>query len=406
MRSSRDGGSLMSDRMRPRGCAALLMLAVLPGWGAAQQGSRGVPDRSALEAHYRARIAAARVLVAANDSAVRAASARRVLTYATPVTRGPITILTSPEMGATAAEILRRADSIANQSPYGIPADLHVAYRLMPLAPLSPLDTVVRWRFVNPADAAKGYFSVYSDSVDIARASHSLAEVATAHAAARLPTSMQRWLGARLLDRDYDHRWETVYSIMVTSPAFVTRTCLSGHMAACRQVLRIERPADPLLEWYTPAARRALVEPLSRPEVRTLQRVNVDANMPGGLTACVQGRDDTACTRILRTYYDSSAWLRPAGTDVLEEALVQAAVAMPGAPGISAVLGKESLNLARALESIGGQPLDRVIEAWLARVKAARIESVELAVPQAATATAWLLLFGVLALGGTRWRSA
>jgi hypothetical protein len=192
---------------------------------------------------------------------------------------------------------------------------------------------------------------------------------------------------------------------MVTSPAIVTRTCLAGQTAACREVLGIDRPADALTAWYTPRARRAMVEPLADLEVHTVLKRNIESAMPGAISACVTERDDAVCTRIIRTHFDSGAYMFAAQTKDTEQSFVQLAVGLPGAPGLKAVIGRENLGLRESLEAIGGRPIDQMIESWLARVIAAEPESVDPSAGEALQAMFWIVALGALALGGTRWRS-
>jgi hypothetical protein len=185
---------------------------------------------------------------------------------------------------------------------------------------------------------------------------------------------------------------ERLYRLMVTRPSSAVRRCYLGEIAACRDVLAISEIGDPLNVWYDSNDWRALVE--SR---RWGSRPAAD------LTLCLEGQLDEACLTVLRTVPARS--LAPLPGDA-RQLLVDVAVDLGGEGAYRRLLAPGDLKLETRLALAAGVDSDSLISAWRMAMLAARPASP--AVPRRSTWATflWILVFGILGLRSTRWRSS
>jgi hypothetical protein len=329
--------------------------------------------------------------------------------FSTAVTRGSITVQTAPAYTEVVAVALMRIDSMLARSPLGGDARNPVTFRLHPhWQRFEYREGGMRMWMLDllGADGTESGAEWWQSEGEAPHENNIAAALQGNERSRRmklLPPALTSWLDGPLHDLDTEDRWVTTYTSLATSPTTIATACLVGNLGACKEVLLLESPRDRLLAWFTPSARRTLVQPYTD-EKRGVRR-RVDSLMAGALTACVDGSDDAACIRILRDYVGVAGWGDPMRSPAGRESLINAAVRMPGAPGLVAVMGRPDRNVVAALEAMSGKPLDEVLHSWIDQVRRAEPDRVQLPSHRVLSATFWIFAFGALALRGTRWRS-
>jgi len=348
-----------------------------------------------------ARIAADR---RAADSVRNVARAR----YEVGITHGPVTVMTDSPWADTVRGALVVMDSVLSMWMLPRPSTLSVAYRFHPEWGEVDSDTIskVRW-FLDRVDGRSSESSRdWWNTMPSARVlGVSLAMSEKEQLNRQLPDAVQKWLNVQLTARRRTDTWTETYLKLATSETVLSRTCLMGSIKACRQMLLLEPTADPVVEWFTPSARRAQVARLRSPQLESFA-AGVERSMPGALGECIDSSNDAACIRIIKEKLGVRTYGDPLQTPIAREALVIAALDLPGAPGISAVIGRSALSVEDALQAMSGTTTDAVVLAWLQQVRSSEPEIVQLPARRLTAALAWTLVAGALALKGSRWRSA
>jgi antibiotic biosynthesis monooxygenase (ABM) superfamily enzyme len=397
----------MSDRRVSLLRALTFACGLLPGFAGAQAVPRPTGDRE-LIARYRADMNRIAAWIRSEEARTATLFNENRVSYLTPTSRGDVTVTTSSALIGLVAEGLVKADSMLSLTPFGGELGFPVTYRLHPPwdRRITDGDSVGIWLLdlVNAAgtESPNEWWSSSGSLPRVETLANTIAAAETKRRKAMLPPSLMTWLAGDILRSNVEDRWPTVYTSLAASSATISNACLLGSIAACRKVLRFDETADPLTEWYTPVARRRYVAQYR--EIRD-QRKRMDENVPGGFTACVDGSDDTACTRVIRDYLGLKPWLDPLASPAGREALIVAAAEIPGAPGLRAVMGKPDKGVVASLEAIGGAKLDSLLQVWVTRVRAAEPDRVQLPAPRLLTAVTWIVLIGGLSLAGSRWRS-
>ena len=211
-----------------------------------------------------------------------------------------------------------------------------------------------------------------------------------------LGDSLRRWFRVPL-PAGRESRTETavVYFELVTASTPVSRRCLAGDIHGCRQLLGLSPLVDPIVEGFTAAQRRTLVE------ARTLA-LRTAANA-ATFDRCVKGRDDAACIDRLRELpSELIEW--PIASANMTRSFARV-VLRDGSDGASARLQSAgSLTLAAAFASAGRRDPDSLVASWRSHVLASR-PSRATVLPSTALATLmWITAFGALALRSSRWR--
>jgi hypothetical protein len=395
----------MSD-LRARTPIAALLVMALPATMALAQPRPASPG---LAERYRSELERLSTWIRAEESRTTRMYVENRQSYMTPTKRGDVTVTTSAALIGIAAEGLRMADSILALDPLGGEVGNAVTYRFHPpwgrRAPAEDSTGIWQLDLVTAAgtEANNEWWSATGQLPRALTLAQTIATSERRRRAALLPASLTTWLGGNLHSYTADDRWPSVYTGLAASTATISNDCLLGNVGACRKVLLFEPASDPLREWYTPVAWRRFVARYR--DVRE-QRTLMDAAVPGGFSACVDAADDSACERIIREYIGLKAWLDPLNSPDGREALLVAATRLPGAPGLKAVTAKPDRGVVASLEAVGGVKLDSLIQAWLAQVRAAEPDRVQLPAPRLLSALSWIVLLGALSLAGSRWKSA
>ena len=369
-------------------------------------GAGAARSRSLVDAYRDRRDALVRRVVVERDSLTRLAATERVA-YGVAAVRGRLTLLTSSRFVDSAAHALAAADSLLRGTAFDGATDERVTLRLHPGWGIQAADTVdrVHWYLEQiGADGGEKGLDWWSQLPRSQALGVTIASKEEARLHERLPVAFRNWLNGRTLPLRSDDRWPSVYLALATSPTVVSRSCLLGNLPACRQALLIDQPANPLMEWFTPGARRAMVRPWLD-GARAAATQPVDEKFPGAITACVMGGDDAACVKVILSEMDSASFGDPLNNAAGREALIVTAIEMPGAPGLRAIIGRTGLGLHESLTSISGTTIDAVVLRWHQRVMASEPDTAELPAPRLLSALAWTLAFCACALGGSRWRS-
>lgn len=205
------------------------------------------------------------------------------------------------------------------------------------------------------------------------------------------------WAGGRLrpATRGMRSELEQSYIAVVTSHFGVAQDCFTGSMEACRSLLGIEQPANPLHIFRTPKERQEAIRSIGFGYTESAERA--------AITPCTNG-DDAACIKLM-SQIDGSR-LPPAIALVARQTLIRIALQTGGREAYSKLMGDSTQPMNVRLSSAAGVPLDSLVSAWHAAVISARPKSVELPAYGPVVGLAWTFVFGLMAVRSSRWRVA
>ncbi|MEX0692650.1 MAG: hypothetical protein WD043_12490 [Gemmatimonadales bacterium] len=218
--------------------------------------------------------------------------------------------------------------------------------------------------------------------------------------ASRASANLREWTGIPI-DVDSARTFREAYVDMATALPGAASLCLAGAVSDCAVALGIDRPEHPPWAYWNPDGRRAVVERLAR----SYQFSDGRRRMIG---ECLQDGLDQSCIAYLDLTFASNVGfllqLAPLGSAPRQTVLL-VAMRMGGPGALGRLLADRSPTPRGAIEAAAGQPLESVLTVWHSAVTATNPEA------QAATSGArlatlfWSLVFGAMALGGTRWRA-
>jgi hypothetical protein len=211
-------------------------------------------------------------------------------------------------------------------------------------------------------------------------------------AAQSLDSTMRRWLeGSLPLDTLTEIQAHTVYIELATKPLAVSGACYAGQLDRCREALAVGTGGAEA--WYTDEERRQLVASAMAWH-RGVQR-------DPGARLCATTGDEPACTEILQTYPNL---VQEPLSPMARQTLVRVAFESGGEGAFGRLMTGDSLALPDRLARTAGLPVDSLIARWHAAIIAARPAGTVLSRAGGWTAFLWVVVLGVLAMRGTRWR--
>lgn len=198
------------------------------------------------------------------------------------------------------------------------------------------------------------------------------------------------WSRAPLpVDTATDYNWSTVRAQLVTSLASVAHQCYAGNLNACKVAFGVTAEPDPVLSWYDPTTRRALVE------------AGHQTTLGGPTSRCLAG-SDVDCITLLRT--DDYFTVRvPPGSPGARSTLIQQAFAMGGAGALQRLIANDTSPSGR-LAAASKVPFDTLLTQWLRNVRTRGNASETLTPAMALVAIGWIVVVGALSLRISRWR--
>lgn len=193
---------------------------------------------------------------------------------------------------------------------------------------------------------------------------------------------------------------ERAYLEVVTSLSVEARSCLIGDDRACSEALGLREVADPLINSYDAAARRALtirIEPLLELRPFATQFHN-----------CVDEYEDAACVEILRAVMIRSDsfgvyQLPPPMGDVPRRALVAQMERLGGPEAWSRLLASAGQPLETRLAKAAGVPPDSLMRVWRRSLLVARPMPVSVSSTAFLVALFWGSVGLAFALRCSRW---
>lgn len=183
-------------------------------------------------------------------------------------------------------------------------------------------------------------------------------------------------------------RLEAAHRELVTAPGRPARACVAGDVDACWVAIGADGVPDRWDEWYEPAERRAVLRTRFRGEG---PRAAVDA--------CERGVQD-ACDDLLNELADPALPLSGA----FRTRIVAHAVQVGGEGGYERLADSGGAGLREALARAAEMDADEVMESWRTRVLEHRPEVGGDTGRRHGSTLVWLVVFGILAMGSTRWR--
>ena len=188
---------------------------------------------------------------------------------------------------------------------------------------------------------------------------------------------------------------ENLYVDLTTASTELSRRCVAGDVRGCSQLLGLEPISDPIVEAYTAADRRRLVE--GDPD-----RLRLPAKA-AEFDRCVLGVDDAACIARLRDLPRESLTSAYSST-AARRSFARWAIDRGGDGAYTRLRSSAGEPLSERFGIAARMPADSVIASWHAHVMSGR--PAQPAIPPL-TALATLLWFGAcgaLALRSSRWR--
>jgi len=214
--------------------------------------------------------------------------------------------------------------------------------------------------------------------------------------ASRASAELRAWTGIPI-EVDSVRIFRAAHVDLVTALPGAASRCLAGALTDCGIALGLEAPTSPPHAYWDEHARREAVRRLAPSWTQgSLEQVSV---------ACLDG-DDPSCIAYLDARFAANAGLvrqlAPLGTASRQTVLL-VAMRLGGSGALGRLVSDPSANPRRAIEAAAGQPIEQVLATWHGTVTAANPE--RRTTPGARLATLfWSLIFGAMALGGTRWR--
>lgn len=185
-----------------------------------------------------------------------------------------------------------------------------------------------------------------------------------------------------------------IHTELVTASTPLSRRCLAGEVAGCRQLLGLSPTVDILVEGHTAVDRRRLV--VARRELRAPATA-------AEYDRCVREDDDAACiARLRESLIELSPWSGSSAT--VRHSFSRFVLARGGEGAYPRLRDSRGLPLDERFAAAGGMPADSLVSLWHARVVSTRPTPSSVPPATAAATLAWVLACGALALRSSRWR--
>lgn len=183
-------------------------------------------------------------------------------------------------------------------------------------------------------------------------------------------------------------RLEAAHRELVAAPGRPARACVAGDVDACWVAIGADGVPDGWEEWYEPAERRAVVRTRFREEAPW-----------AAVEACERGVQD-ACDDLLNESADPALPLNGA----FRTRIVAHAVQLGGEGGYERLVKTGGADLREALSRAAEMDANEVMESWRTRVLENRPEVGGDTARRHWSTLVWMVVFGILAMGSTRWR--
>jgi hypothetical protein len=206
-----------------------------------------------------------------------------------------------------------------------------------------------------------------------------------------IDSSLYNWLRELTPDTLSTDAWLATRLDMVSSDAQITHRCYNGDLAACKVALRLVEVPDPVMTWYDAVGRRQVVKRVAATWFYGRDNREESEN-------CIAGAD-AACISVMKKYQELMDPFPP----LRRRSLAAVAMQIGGRSGYERMLNATGTPAER-IATVADAPLDSVLHVWLAKVHDTRRPSRDMTPGIAASAFAWMLVCGLLALRSTRWR--
>ena len=367
-----------------RGCAWLLVVAVIPLLHASAQGISemqrrvdtivAMRDRAAAELTRRQRVTVEPIsypdTVSMLSGTMRVVMQREYLGLAHSAATKAEAFLqrrAGGSTGALAGAVVAIAGDSATRAAHG-----------------------VNLRFFARGQQIREERAVIANEKSVAQA---LEEHAQWMLASRDKPVFEAWLTASLpVDSTSNAAWRAIRVELVSSPTLVARRCYAGDLPACKVTLGLTQENDPVMAWYDSAGRRAVAR----------GNRNWDGELPPEAARCLTG-SDSVCIAFMRLSKSRPEWVSPPGSQGARMALLQQAFAAHEAGSLKRMAASPD-SLERILGAVADMPSDSVIARWLHNVRSGGIESQSAPLHTVLFGLGWVLVMGAVAIRSPRWR--
>lgn len=200
-------------------------------------------------------------------------------------------------------------------------------------------------------------------------------------------------------------RPERVYRELATTPSRANRACLRGDTHACAAALSALADRPPLTEWYTPEEAGALALQLHD---RWMQQswYRRDLQTQAGGLRCGEGASAGRYEACYAYLDEMGNRVPPPLTATARQTLAWVALERGGQGAWDRLTADPSRTPMEALEAASGLTADGLVSEWRDWIMEERPVVYAELPGTVAVAVAWFLIFGLLAMRSTRWRSA
>ena len=186
-----------------------------------------------------------------------------------------------------------------------------------------------------------------------------------------------------------------IYVDLTTASTDISRRCLDGDLAGCRQLLGLAPVADPVLQAFTATQRRTIVAGHSQ-----LLRTPAKA---AEFDRCAVGMDDGACVNRLRELSEENLFLS-LSTTALRRSFARWALAHGGAGAYTRLREATGRTIEQRFAIAAAMPADSLVSSWRTHVMSASPPTSTIPPLTAVATLLWIGACGALSLRSSRWR--
>lgn len=213
---------------------------------------------------------------------------------------------------------------------------------------------------------------------------------------AALDDDLRLWLRSALSATPQSQETlEGAYVDLATASTDISRRCLAGDVLGCRKALGLTPADDPVMEGYTAAQRRMVVQG----NVALLRTPGRAAEFD----RCVVDSEDTACIARLRELSIERLASSYSPT-VLRRGFAHWAMAQGGAGAYSRLRASAGLPIAERFALAAGMPADSLVARWHGHLMTGRPTTPSIPPLTAVATLFWIGACGALSLRSSRWR--